>query len=397
MKILQVNNNHRIIGGSDSVFFNTLDLLDKSEHNVVPFAASGVGDAPSEFEKYFPEGVVSDKARLQDFPRYIYNRDARSKIASLLNAEGTFDIAHLHIYYGRLTTSIPRELKRRGIPIVQTLHEYKLACPVYKMERNGQVCEDCVTGSAVNVLRHRCKGGSLLGSAAVLAEHYLSRLLGDVRLIDRFICVSEFQLVLMARAGIPESKLVKLHNFVDTNEFRPVDKDQKENYLLYYGRIEELKGIPTLITAVKQAGMKLKIAGAGRWVDEMQRAIADDGNIEFLGFVSGAPLRELVARAKAVVVPSEWYENCPMAVLEAKATGTPVIGARIGGIPELIQDGTDGFLFIPADVDGLVEAFDRLQASNISDLGHAAHEDVQAHFSPEAHLQKLLSIYENVR
>lgn len=396
MKILQVNNHHRIIGGSDSVYFNTSELLRESGHEVVQFAAASEQDLLSPHTSYFPQGLDLQNARLRDLGRFLRNTEACVAIDSLIEDAGPFDIAHLHIYYGRLTASILPVLKQHGVPIVQTIHEYKLACPIYTMERDGDVCDKCVEGSTLNILRHRCKGGSLAKSIVVLAEFWASRLQGDVRLLDRIICVSDFQRNLMERAGIPSEKLTTLHNFVDPTEFTPLGPEEKEDYLLYFGRIETLKGVPTLIRAAQAAGASLKIVGTGAWSKDMAREIAGKHKIEALGFVSGQPLRDLIARARAVVVPSEWYENCPMTVLEAKAAGTPVIGARIGGIPELVRDGTDGLLFEAGNVDDLARAIWELDQIDISGFGGQARADILARFSPAQHRVRLLEILASV-
>ena len=151
--------------------------------------------------------------------------------------------------------------------------------------------------------------------------------------------------------------------------------------------------MPTLIRAVRTTGQLLRIAGTGAWSDEMQAEIADLPNIEYLGFVSGNQLRRLVACARAVVVPSEWYENCPMSVLEAKAVGTPIIGARIGGIPELVRDGVDGFLFAAGDGTDLARALQALNRADLTAFAMAARADVDARFSPKAHFAALMNIY----
>jgi len=396
MKILQVSNNYKIRGGSDSVFFNTSQLLRSAGHEVISFAAKGETDQPSPFSKYFPKAIRTDLARPQDFFQYLYNKDSKDKISELLKVEGPFDVAHLHIYYGRLTTSILAELKRKHIPIIQTLHDNKLVCPTYTMVRDGKLCDKCVESSKLNLLKYQCKDANLTKSLAVLCEYLVSRLLGDVRLIDRFICVSDFQRDLMERGGVPREKLLRLHNFVDHQQLTIEPMPTRSGYLLYFGRIEKLKGLATLVEAAKKAGQHLKIAGTGSWVPELFRSIANNPKIEYLGFVSGLPLRKLVMQAKAVILPSECYDLCPMTILEAKAVGTPVIGSRIGGIPELINDGIDGFLYPPGNEEALIAAFALLDRSNFNDLSQAAKEDILERFSPQVHLGALMNIYSNI-
>ncbi len=394
MRVLQISHNHHITGGSDAVYFATSKLLQEAGHDVIPFCIASDQNAPTPWDRYFPAGADSKKAPFRDGLRYFFNAEARTNLIRLLDDVGPVDVAHLHIYHGKQTPAILPVLRARGIPVVHTLHEYKMACPVYTLQRNGTPCDLCVQGSALNCLRHRCKDGSMLRSAVMTAEMAVSRALGDVRLVDRFICVSNFQHQIMERAGIPARKLSTLHNFVDTSG--PPPAMGHDGYLFYFGRIEKLKGLPTLIDAARHSGQRLLIAGDGAWREEMQKRIAGLANIEYLGFQSGRALTHLIARSKAVVVPSEWYENCPMSVLEAKALGRPVIGARIGGIPELVRDNIDGFLFAPGDPADLMRKFQTLERANHDNLSKFARKDAQTRFSKTTHQRTLLDHYQSL-
>ncbi len=391
MKCLQVNSFHHVRGGSDQVYFNTSGLLGARGHFVRNFAASDPKDPPSADARFFPAAKVGER-HLRDLPAYIYSRQAKTKVSEFLAHHGQFDVAHLHIYYGRLTTSILNPLRAKCGAIVQTLHEYKLACPVYTLERDGNPCEICVTNGPLNAVRYRCKNGSFAASAAMYAEFRISRALGDISKIDTLICVSDFQRALLERAGVPETKLTTLHNFVDTTDIRVSRLSEKRSYILYFGRIEQLKGIKTLILAAKQSGAELVIAGDGTWTQQMKEQIKGT-DVRYVGFQTGDALATLIREARAVVVPSEWYENCPMSVLEAKAAGTPVIGANIGGIPELIRDGVDGLLFPSGDVAALAKALERVAEADISEWGTAARKDIDARFSADQHYDRLVEIY----
>ena len=391
MRILQISHRHHIAGGSDAVFFATSKLLREAGHEVIPFCMQSPKDLPSPWAHHFPRGADTKRAPIGDALRYFHNREAARRLAALLDECGPVDVAHLHIYHGKQTPAILPVLKRRGIAVVQSLHEYKLACPVYTLERAGRPCTECIGRLPLPALRHRCKDGSLLRSAVMAAEMLSSRLQGDVRHVDRFICVSDFLRAIMRRAGLPEEKLSVLHNFTPPPSSPALPGH--DGYLLYFGRLERLKGLPTLIEAVAGSGHELLIAGDGNWRDEMKARIAGHPNIRWIGFRSGAALQRLVARARAVIVPSEWYENCPMSVLEAKAAGRPVIGAKIGGIPELVRDGRDGFLFAPGNPRALSAALARLDAAEHGRLSRQAAADHAARFSPASHLEALLSIY----
>lgn len=391
MRVLQISHNHHIVGGSDRVFFETSALLTKAGHEVIPYCLSSPRDQPTPWSDHFPKGADTSHPKVRDTVRYFYNLDAGRGLERLLDQTGPVDVAHLHIYHGKLTPAILPVLRSRGIPIVHTLHEYKLACPVYTMQRNGMTCTKCVGGTVLSSIRHRCKDGSVVKSAVMVAEMMLSRMLGDVRLIDAFICVSDFQRDVMTRAGIPAGKLTVLHNFVQP----PVEAPSPghDGYLLYIGRIEPLKGVPTLLRAVAKTGQRLVIAGDGSWTADLTAWIRTCPNITYLGFQSGAALAKLVARSKAVIVPSEWYENCPMSVLEAKTAGRPVVAARIGGLPELVRDRIDGFLFHPGNSDDLRDALGRLDAASHEDLSAHALADAAQRFSASSHLSELMQIY----
>lgn len=393
MKILQISHRHHIAGGSDAVFFATTRLLEAAGHDVIPFCVSDPRNLPSPVSSYFPEAADTRCKPVAQTLRYIWNADARDRLRHLIADHGPFDVAHLHIYHGKHTPAILGVLVAAGIPILHSLHEYKLACPVYTLQRGQTPCQSCVTGSTLNALRHRCKDGSLARSAVMWAEFHTARALGDVKRIDRFLCVSDFLNAVMARAGLPAKKLHRLHNFVE-----PAAKPGPgDGGLLYFGRIEELKGLPTLVDAIAGTGQRLTIAGDGSWAGALRRRVADCPEINFVGFKSGSALTRLIRHAAAVVVPSEWYENCPMSLLEAKAQGVPVIGARIGGIPELIKNGQDGFLYTPGDRNDLVRALVAFRRADRSRLASAALDDVRARFSPEVHLRALLRHYADVQ
>lgn len=395
MRILQISHNHHIVGGSDAVYLATTQLLEAAGHTVIPFCMASGRNRPHPLDSHFPRGADTKKPKLRDLPSYFWNAEAARKLSRLLDAAGPVDVAHLHIYHGKHTPAILGVLKRRGIPVVHSLHEYKLACPVYTMLRAGQPCTRCVGRSPLGAVLHRCKGGSLAHSAVMAAEFAVSRLLGDIRMVDRFICVSEFQRKVMLAAGLPSGKLVTLHNFVDRQE--GIAMPPNGGYLLFQGRLERSKGVHTLIEAASRRSVRLVIAGDGPLRQEVERAAAANPLIEYRGFLEAGALHQAIAEARAVVVPSEWYENCPMALLEAKAAGRPVVAARIGGIPELVRPGKDGFLFEAGNVDDLERALAALDAADLGQLSSSAAKDVQVRFSPERHLDRLLAIYAAVR
>ncbi len=395
LTVLNISQNHFIRGGSDRYFFTMAELLQKHGHNVIPFTAANPKNEPSEWDKYFPRAADFEKPGPIDLLRFIYSRDAAKSIQRLLKNTNV-DIAHFHIYYGKLTASILGGLKKAGIPLIQTLHEYKITCPVYSHLSNDEICEACAGKHFWRALPKRCNRNSLTRTALSVAESYVSRSLGSVDKFDHFISVSHFLRKKMIQYGIPEDKISTVHNFTDVSDITP--NFSTGDYVLYFGRVHRSKGIMTLIeaaTPLKQ--VPLYIVGDGEAMPEVKQIIEQNGceHIHLLGFKRGEELQELILNSICTVLPSEWYENCPMSVLESYAYGKPVIGADIGGIPELIVDGVDGFLVPSGEHEPLR---DRLlwmseHKTEAAEMGKAGRRKMETEFNADIHYQKIMDVY----
>lgn len=396
LTILNISQNHFVRGGSDRYFFTMAEILQKHGHKVIPFTAAHPKNEPSEWDKYFPRAADFENPRPIDLFRFIYSRDAAKSIQHLLkNAD--IDIAHFHIYYGKLTASILGPLKDAGIPLIQTLHEYKITCPVYSHLSNDEICEDCEGKHYWRALPKRCNRGSLARTALSVVESYVSRHLGSVDKFDHFISVSHFLRKKMIQSGVPEEKISTVHNFTDVNNFTP--NYDKGDYILYFGRVHRSKGILTLIEAaapLKQ--VPLYIVGDGETMAEVKQFIEKNGceHIHLLGFKQGDELKKLIQKSICTVLPSEWYENCPMSVLESYAYGKPVIGADIGGIPELISDEEDGFLVPSAGTEALREKLLWIGEHKVeaAEMGRIGRMKMETEFNADIHYQKIINIYE---
>ncbi|MDE0087327.1 MAG: glycosyltransferase family 4 protein [Candidatus Poribacteria bacterium] len=396
LTILNVSQNHYIRGGSDRYFFTMAELLQKHGHHVIPFTAANPKNEHSEWEQYFPRAADFEKPKPIDLLRFLYSRDAVKSIQKLLDNTAV-DIAHFHIYYGKLTASILGSLKKAGIPLIQTLHEYKLTCPVYSHLSNDEICEACEGKHFWRALPKRCNRGSLARTALSVTESYVSRQLGAVEKFDHFISVSHFLRKKMIQYGIPEEKISTVHNFADVSEITP--NFSIGEYILYFGRVHRSKGILTLIEAaapLKQ--VPLYIVGDGEAMPEVQEIVEQNGceHIRLLGFKQGDELQELILNSICTVLPSEWYENCPMSVLESFAYGKPVIGADIGGIPELIKDEVDGFLVPSAGTEALREKLLWMFEHKVeaAEMGKVGRLKMEADFNADIHYQKIFNIYE---
>jgi glycosyltransferase involved in cell wall biosynthesis len=392
--VLNVSQRHYFGGGSDRIFFETGRLLEGAGHQVIPFCAADERNDPTPWERYFPEAADFERPGATDLGRYHYSRPARHALERLLS-DHPVDIAHLHITYGKLTASILEPLRSAGIPIVQTQHEYKLICPVYTLVSNGEICEACRGGRFWNALPRRCNRGSLARTALSVSESYLSRRLGNIAKIDRFIAVSDFQRSKLIEHGLPADRIDVVHNFVDVGARAPGEGDG--GYLLYVGRIERLKGVFTLIEAVRGLELPLRIVGSGEAEQELRERLQEPGfeRVELLGFREGAELEQLLADSLATVVPSEWYEPFGLTVVEAMAHARPVIASDIGGITELVEHGRDGLLFPAGDAAALRARVEALadDPEGAQRMGRAGRIKVERDFGPERYLHEVEAIY----
>ena len=394
--ILNVSQNYHVRGGSDRYFFTLAELLQKHGHQVVPFTAASPNNESSEWENYFPRGADFEHPNAGDLLRFLYSQDAVKSIRRLLK-DTDINLAHFHIYYGKLTASILEVLKRDGIPLIQTLHEYKLTCPVYSHLSNDQICEACEGKHFWRALPKRCNRGSLARTALSVTESYISKMLGAVKKFNHFISVSHFLRKKMISHGIPEDKISTVHNFVDVSDITP--NFSKGDYVLYFGRVHRSKGILTLIeAAVPLTDVPIYIVGDGEAMSEVQQIIEQNGcqHIHLLGFKQGDELRELIRNSICTVLPSEWYENCPMSVLESYAYGKPVIGADIGGIPELIVDGVDGFLVPSGEPETLRDRLLWMFAhkDDAAEMGRIGRYKMETEFNADIHYERIMNVYQ---
>jgi glycosyltransferase involved in cell wall biosynthesis len=383
------------------------ELLESRGHQVMHFAMSHPRNRYSPNAKYFVSYInypeMMSRMNLANgikvINRAFYSREARAKLAKLI-ADTKPDIAHVHNIAFLLTPSIFYALADAGIPVVQTLHDFKLLCPATLFLRNGEVCDLCTGGKFYNAVRWRCKWGSLPASLIICLEAYLYRWLRTYhRKVDRFLAPSKFLRQKMVEAGMPAEKIIHLPNSINLERFKP--SSIPGEYGLYIGRLSCEKGVQTLLKACALCpDMPFRIAGEGPLEADL-RAYASENhllNVEFVGYLAGEKLFEMIRKASFVVVPSECYDNSPLACYEAMSLGRPVIGAEIGGIPELVQDGETGLLFEPRNPDDLAEKMRLL--NNRPDLrvvwGGNGRRMVETNYNPDDHYQTILAIYEEL-
>jgi glycosyltransferase involved in cell wall biosynthesis len=399
-KLLSINNYFYRRGGSEAVFLEHNRLFEDAGWSVVPFAMRGASDLPSPWAQHFAGAVdfsqaQSLRSKVAAASKIIYSFEARRLIRQLIELTRP-DVAHAHNIYHHLSPSILVELRRQSIPVVMTLHDLKLACPAYKMFTHGEVCERCRDGALHNVILRRCIKGSVTMSAMVWLESVLHRVLELYqRNVTRFVVPSRFFLAKLESWGFDRARFTYVPNFVEVDALERGPSEAGP--FVYCGRLVPEKGVATLIRAAARARVRLLVVGAGPEETKLrQTAEQAQGDVTFTGHLSGNRLREVVGSARAVVVPSEWYENAPISVMEASALGRAVIGARIGGIPELIREGETGFLFESANVESLSEVLARVQALPVAALdgiGRAGHAWMRAEFTPGRYRDRMLNLY----
>jgi len=397
--LLAINNYYYYRGGAETVFLEHNRMFVDAGWQVVPFAMSHPKNLPSEWSSYFIDeiemgGDYSLMQKLVRVPRVIYSRQARRNLGKLLDAVRP-DICHGHNIYHHISPSIFSLLQSRSIPTVLTLHDLKIACPSYNMLASDGICERCKGGHLYNVAVHRCIKGSLALSGIIMMESILHRLLGSYRdCVSRFVVPSRFYIDKFVEWGWPRETFRYVPNFVDADRYDPCYASGEE--FLYFGRVSREKGVATLIRAAAKSGVALAIVGTGPQLEELT-ALAQSlkAKVRFLGYLTGDALHQAVRAARAVVLPSEWYENAPMTILEAYALGKPVLGARIGGIPEMIKPGHTGLTCASGDVDSLAEALTALSSNSatLEAMGHEARLYVEENFSAARYFERISGIY----
>ncbi len=397
MRILYVNKYNYLKGGAERVLMTEMDVMKSHGHDIAVFASRHPDNIPSEFsgefveeENYFNAGLAH---KIKAAFKIVYSFEALKKFGRVIDLFKP-DLIHAHNIYAQLSTGILDAAKKRGVPTVLTAHDYKLVCPSYMMLDHGKICEKCIGGHYYHCFTTGCHKENRAASAVYMAETYFNAWFKKYDSVSKFICPSHFMMSKIANR-FPAERIVVLNNPVDVSTYIPSSEDQ--GYYLYTGRLSKEKGVFTLIKAFQEMGLPLKIAGTGPLEGECRKLAEGVSCIQVMGYKTGKELEELYQGAHACVVPSEWYENAPMSVIEPLAYGKPVIGARIGGIPELIREGQSGLLFEPFDSEDLkdkVQELNRLSPGEYSHLCQQARELSENQFSLERHYDGLLRIYQ---
>lgn len=399
MKILIVNKFLYPNGGSETYIFKLGEILKQNGHEVQYFGMEHEGRCVSNSANAYTTDMdfhEGGKLSKLTYPvKTIYSCEAKKKITQVLE-DFKPDVVHLNNFTYQLTPSIItavvkwRKKYNRECRIIFTAHDYNLVCPNHQLRNTstGENCEKCLGGHFINCAKGRCIHGSTAKSAVGTAEGYFWKMKKTYRYIDCVICCSRFLKTKMDTNPVFKGKTIALHNFV-TDVKR--EKADKKDYVIYFGRYSEEKGIATLIKACRELKeVSFVFAGKGPLEDEVNKV----ENIKNAGFKSGEELVKLISEARFSVYPSEWYENCPFSVMESQMYYTPVLGADIGGIPELIKDKETGELFESGNVEDLKNHILALWNDKEKTYRYSGNCKETGFDSIEEYYDKIIKIYE---
>lgn len=399
MKILMVNKFLHPNGGSETYVFKVGDYLSSVGHEVQYFGMDHedrrVGNRVESYTTNMDFHNGSKLSKLLYPVKTVYSFEARKKLRAVLN-DFKPDIVHLNNFTYQLTPTVILETVKwrknagKDCKIIFTAHDYNLICPNHMLYNptTGENCEQCIGGHYHNCIKGKCIHGSTAKSAIGAMEGFYWKSRKVYRYIDTMICCSKFLKSKMDTSSLFAKRTVAMHNFIDRIEWK---ETEKKDYVLYFGRFSQEKGINTLLkSCAALPDINFVFAGTGPLANEISKL----PNTENRGFMSGKELETLIREARFSVYPSEWYENCPFSVMESQMYGTPVLGADIGGIPELIVNGVTGELFENGCVDDLTAKISDMWKDKEKTAAYAANCR-NIHFdSIEQYCSKLIKIYE---
>jgi glycosyltransferase involved in cell wall biosynthesis len=378
MKILILHNKYKIPGGEDSVVLNESALLKQFGHDV-------------EVVYFTNDDINGSKQKVATGLNAVYSRSANQKIKTVIEKFKP-DVIHVHNTFPKISPSIFYLANELKIPIVQTIHNYRLVCPGALLLREEQVCEACVNSKfAYKSIVNKCYRNSAIESTIVATVNFVHNTLGTLQnKISRFIVLSDFakQKLKNSTLQLSDSHFAIKPNFVEDKDFN----HNRQNVFLFVGRLSTEKGLDVLLEAFSQTSHPLAIIGGGPLEAKVMDYASKHSNIEYLGFQSSDVVIEKMKHCKALVFPSIWYEGMPMTILEAFSTGCPVIASKLGAMEELIEHEINGLHFEAASANDLIKQLDLIT----DDMSLNARNSYLEHYTPEANYKQLIDIYQKV-
>lgn len=399
MKVLLVNKFHWPKGGSEKYYFELGELLKQHGHEVAYFSMEDEKNISTGDKEYFvPKFDLNNSSKLKALD-VIYNKK-NQKIMEYALDDFKPDIVHLNNFQRQLSASIIKPCVDRNIPVVFTAHDVQAICPaITMMDNDKNPCELCVGGKYINCIKKSCNKGSKLKSILGALEGYYYRknkIYTDK--ISYIITPSEFYRKKFIEDGVNENKIKAIHNSIIMEDYNV--KAEDEGYALYFGRLSKEKGILNLINAFKKCKKgTLYIAGEGPEKDTIENIVKEnklEKRVKLLGFLNKEEMTEVTRKCKFVVVPSIWYENCPYSVLETLAIGKPVIGSNMGGIPELVSDNENGYIY--DTIEELTEKMNMLFSDEeiVKKFSKKSKELAKEKYDREVYYSELKNIYDKV-
>lgn len=386
--ILIVHNYYQIPGGEDTVVANEKKMLEDHGHKVVLYSRSN--------------SELKEMSKLQKLTlpfTTVFNPRTYRDIKKLIKTE-QIDIVHVHNTLNLISPAVYYAARAKKVPVVQTVHNFRLLCPGATFYRDGHICEDCVSKGLMCAVKHRCYRNSKLQTLACVISTKIHRMTGIYGKLN-YICLTEFnkEKLLQLKQIKAEHVFVK-PNFVEvpTDEIVPYEK--RENQFIFVGRLDKLKGVDILFEAWKRmvvTAPKLIVCGTGPMEEWCRQFLADhpNCNIEMKGFVPNKETRKLIANSKALILPTQWYEGFPMTIVEAYSVGTPVIGSDLGNVGDLIKEGAGGLKFNCRDSKSLINALNLLSQNLLDD--HEISDFYSKHYSSDANYNMLIKVYKTKR
>jgi len=386
MKILLVHNTYQQAGGEDVVFEQEKKNLQRGGHHVATYERSN-----HEIERY------SAVQRATLIKSIVWNTDSRREFAELLARESP-DLVHVHNTFIMISPSIYSACREQGVPVVQTLQNYRLMCPGALFFRDGKVCEECVEHGLWRGIQHGCYRDSRLqtaGVALMLAWHRQLKTYHE--LVDCSVAATEFSRAKFVAAGFNADKIVVKPNFMDQD---PGPRERAGDYVVFAGRLSQEKGVAALVAAWEQVppSIPLRIVGDGPLRASLEDQAKERGltGITFCGRLSREESIATVKGARFQITPSVWYEGFPMVIVEAFACGVPVLCSRLGGMQEIVADYSTGLHFNPGDAQDLARkakwAWDH--PAELAEMGRAARRKFETDYTAEKNYTRLMEIYE---
>jgi glycosyltransferase involved in cell wall biosynthesis len=386
LSVLCLHNRYIQPGGEDQVFESESQLL----------VENGVRVEKVEEQTTYPSGLVR---KIEAAVDCVWSRSWHARFKALLQSSRP-DVVHIHNFFSVISPSVYYACKEEGIPVVQTLHNYRLACPAASFYRDGKVCEECLDQGPFHGVRYGCYRDSKLATATLAAMIEVHRWKNTwTEMVDCYIALTEFARQKMIQGGLPAEKIQVKPNFVLPD---PGPRSGNGDYALFVGRLVDLKGVGTMLAAWSKlpASIPLVIAGDGPFRPEMEKLISSHNlkNVDYRGRLSRQQTLATMKGARFLMFPSEWYEGFPVTIAESFACGVPVLCSRLGSMQEIVEDGVTGLHFNSGDAQDMA---DRVQwawshPQETSTMGFSARAEFEAKYSAERNFGMLTAIYESV-